>query len=43
MPDMAAGGRAEKEIFGLPPRPGEDVKLHLGEWDSDLDSMTKEI
>ena len=28
MPDVAAGGGAEGEAVGLPPRPGEDSGLH---------------
>ena len=43
IPDLAAGGRAEGEAMGLPPRPGEDNRLRPGKWASDLDSMASEI
>ena len=43
MPDMAAGGRAEREAVEPPPRPGGDGGLCPGEWDSELHSTNKNI
>ena len=39
MPDAAAGGGAEGEAVGLPPRPGKGSGLRPVERTSDLDSM----
>lgn len=41
--DVATGSWAGEEEAGLPPKPEEDGGIHLGQRDSGLDSMTKEI
>ena len=40
---MAAGGRAEEEVGGLPLSPGDESGLLPGKSASDSDIMTKEI
>ena len=42
MPDMAAGGRAEREAVGMLPKPREDSGPCPGQQASDWDEMNKE-